>query len=67
MKSLSQAIQERLEEKRLARLEKARKEREYQEAIVEKVYQWLLDNVRVAQATERRLKAWKVSVQDWQL
>lgn len=30
-----------------------------------KVYQWLLDNVRVAQATESHLRAWNVALQDW--
>lgn len=30
-----------------------------------KIYQWLLDNVRVAEATVGDLKAWNEAVEDW--
>lgn len=30
-----------------------------------KVYNWLLDNVRAAEATEDDLKAWREAVKDW--
>jgi hypothetical protein len=33
--------------------------------IENKVYQWLLDNVRIAQATKRHLQAWTEAVKDW--
>lgn len=31
-----------------------------------KVYQWLLDNVRIADATENDLRDWNEAVKDWE-